>query len=297
MMNTRLMSERKCAIYGVLLASVTFVFDIYHPHGIAGAMPYIALPLLGLLARSARAVINLAVLGTILNIAGVAMSMPGLTLYAVLVNHIMSGILVCIVAYIALAHLAVEDRLRDSLRDAAFRDPLTGLYNRRYVFRVFHDEIKRFQRYADPFSVVLIDADHFKKINDQYGHSAGDTALKAIAEACEQSVRDIDTVGRFGGEEFIIVLPHTKAEDAAIVAERIRNAMLESETCWQEQELDIRLSLGVAEAGVHGDGFDELISAADQALYAAKRNGRNQTVIAEVSSSRAPDINASARAA
>ena len=296
-MNTRVISERKCDVYGAILASVTFVFDVYHPHGIAGAMPYIALPLLGLLARSSRAVINLAILGTVLNVAGAAMSMPGLTLYAVLVNHLMSGILVCIVAYIALAHLAVENRLRDSLRDAAFRDPLTQLYNRRYVFKALRDELKRSERYADPFSVILADADHFKRINDQFGHPAGDAALRAIAKACGRSVRDIDTVGRFGGEEFIVLLPHTGVEDAAVVAERIRHAMLESEVCWQEQKLDVRLSLGVAEAGVHGEDIDELIAATDQALYAAKQQGRNQTVIADVPSNANQQNQPSVRAA
>ena len=297
MLKTRLMSDRKCELYGVMLASVTFVFDIYHPVGIAGAMPYIALPLLGLLARSARAVISLALLGTVLNVAGVVMSMSGTPLYAVLVNHLMSGILVCIVASIALAHLAVGDRLRGSLRNAAFRDPLTRLYNRRYVFKVLRDELKRYRRYADPFSVMLIDADHFKKINDRFGHRAGDTALKAIADACRKSVRDIDTVGRFGGEEFIILLPHTKAADAAIVAERIRAAMLESRIVWQGEQLEVTLSLGVAEAGLHADSFDDLITAADYALYTAKKGGRNRTVIADVPDSRIRDIRPRVRAA
>ncbi len=281
-MKTRLISERKCELYGAAFASATFAFDIYHPLGIAGAMPYIALPLLGLLARSSRAVISLALLGTVLNVGGVVLSMSAAPLYAVLVNHLMSGILVCIVAYIALAHLAVEDRLRATLHDAAFRDPLTRLYNRRYVFNIFRDELKKYQRYSDPFSLMLIDADHFKRINDQYGHSAGDAALKAIADACNESVRDTDIVGRFGGEEFIILLPHTRAEDAAIVAERIRHTMLQSNVYWQGQRLDIRLSLGVAEAGVHAEGIDELVTAADRALYAAKEGGRNRTVIADI---------------
>ena len=296
-MKTRLISDRKCDLYGAALASATFIFDIYHPLGIAGAMPYIALPLLGLLARSSRAVIDLALLGTALNVAGVALSMSGAPLYVVLVNHLMSGILVCIVAYIALAHLAVGDRLRASLHDAAFRDSLTGLYNRRYAFNIFRDEFKKYQRYSDPLSVMLIDADHFKQINDQYGHCAGDAALRAIADACNRSVRDTDIVGRFGGEEFIILLPHTGAKDAAIVAERIRRATLESDLCWQGQRLDVRLSLGVAEAGLHADNCDELIAAADRALYAAKKGGRNQTVIADVASHPARDLRPHVRAA
>ena len=279
-MKTRLISDRKCDLYGAALALVTFVFDIYHPTGIAGAMPYIALPLLGLLARSSRAVINLAILGTVLNVAGVVMATSGAPLYAVLVNHLMSGILVWMVAYISRRHLMVENRLRDSLRDAAFRDPLTGLYNRRFTFDSFQKELRKHERYGDPFAVILLDADHFKQINDRYGHSAGDAALKAIAAACNESVRDTDVVGRFGGEEFIILLPHTNAAAAELVAERIREATLERELCWQDQRFNVTLSLGVAEAGVHADGNDELIAAADEALYAAKRGGRNQTRIA-----------------
>ncbi len=296
-MKTRLISDRKCNLYGAALASVTFVFDIYHPYGIAGAMPYIALPLLGLLARSSRAVLRLAALGTILNVAGVLMSMPGVPAYAMLGNHLMSGILVCLVAYIALAHLKMEDELRASLHDAAYRDSLTGLYNRRYVFNIFRAELNKYQRYSDPFSVMLIDADHFKQINDQHGHCAGDAALKAIAEACNESVRDTDVGGRFGGEEFIILLPHTQAEAAAVVAERIRNAVLQNTVYWEGEKLDVRLSLGIAGAGLHADGFDDLLAAADRALYAAKDGGRNRTVIADVAPHRARELRPSMRAA
>ncbi len=281
MVKTRLISDRKCDVYGAALASVTFVFDIYHPTGIAGAMPYIALPLLGLLARSSRAVLKLAILGTVLNVAGVVMATSSASLYALLVNHLMSGILVWMVAYISLRHLAVEDRLRDSLRDAAFRDPLTGLYNRRFVFDSFRNELRMHRRYGDPLSVILLDADHFKQVNDRYGHSAGDAALRAIAEACNGSVRDTDIVGRFGGEEFIVLLPHTSAAAARNVAERIREAMFGQELSWQEQNFGVTLSLGIAEAGVHADSLEELVAAADEALYTAKRAGRNQTRIAE----------------
>ncbi len=280
-MKTRLFSDRKCYLYGAALALVTFVFDIYQPLGIVGSMPYIALPLLGLLARSSRAVLNFAVLGTVLNVAGVVMATSGAPLSALFVNHLMSGILVWMVAYICLRHLAVENRLRDSLRDAAFRDPLTGLYNRRFTSASLDTELKKHQRYGEPLSVIIMDADHFKEVNDRYGHSAGDAALKAIADACNSSVRDIDVVGRFGGEEFIVLLPHTSAADAEIVAERIRNTMLRKDLTWQDQTFNVQLSLGVAEAGVHASTFDELIAAADQALYAAKRGGRNQTRIAD----------------
>ena len=281
-MKTRLMSDRKCGLYGTAFASATLAFDLYHPLGIAGAMPYIALPLFGLLARSSRTVINLAVLGTMLNIAGIVWSTSGATLYVVVVNHLMSGILVWVVSYIALAHMAVEDKLRATLHDAAFRDPLTRLYNRRYVFDIFRNALKQYRRYAEPFSLIMVDADHFKRINDRHGHAAGDVALKAIADACSGAVRDSDVVGRFGGEEFIVLLPHTEAAEAGLVAERIRRKILRDTCYWQGQALEITLSLGVAEAGPATGTLDELVKAADQALYAAKNSGRNRTVIAEV---------------
>ncbi len=291
------MSDRKCDLYGTAFASATLAFDLYHPLGIAGAMPYIALPLFGLLARSSRTVLNLAVLGTVLNIAGIILSTSGAPLYAVVVNHLMSGILVWVVSYIALAHMAVEDKLHATLHDAAFRDPLTGLYNRRYVFSVFRNTLQQYRRYADACSLIMIDADHFKRINDEHGHGAGDAALRAIADACNRSVRDSDVVGRFGGEEFIILLPHTEAAQAAHVAERIRQTILRDTCCWNGQKLEITLSLGVAEAGPATDTLDELIKAADEALYAAKNGGRNRTVVAETAQQDQGDSLAAIRAA
>ena len=142
-MKTRLLSESKCFGYGTALAAAIFVFDANHPHGVAGAMPYVALPLLGLLARSNRAVMILAVTGTALTIAGMLLSYAAAPLYVVLVNRVMGTCLIWIVAYVAIRHLTVGNALRKSLRKAAFRDPLTGLYNRRYAFKIFENEINR----------------------------------------------------------------------------------------------------------------------------------------------------------
>jgi diguanylate cyclase (GGDEF)-like protein len=296
-MERPLMSNRKCALYGAAYASATLAFDLYYPTGIAGAMPYIALPLFGLLARASRSIVSLAVLGTLLNIAGVFLSSSGAPLYVVVINHLMSGILVWLVAYIALTHMAVGDKLRASLHDAAFRDPLTRLYNRRYILDVFRSALKQYRRYADPFSVIMIDADHFKQINDQHGHCAGDVALQAIADVCSKSVRDTDVVGRFGGEEFIVLLPHTTAADATSVAERIRRTILREKCSWQGRPLDITLSLGVAEAGPLTATREKLIKAADQALYSAKNSGRNKTVTAEAAQRAGNDSLAEVRAA
>ena len=129
--------------------------------------------------------------------------------------------------------------------------------------------------------MILIDADYFKRINDKFGHCAGDIALRAIADTCTSCVRDSDVVGRFGGEEFIILLPHTTADNAVVVAERIRRETTLLNLTWQGARLNVTLSLGVAEIGAQAATFDALLRSADKALYVAKKRGRNQTAVAE----------------
>ena len=129
----------------------------------------------------------------------------------------------------------------------------------------------------EPFSALC-----FKVVNDTWGHGGGDDVLRLVGALLLRQTRGHDFAARFGGEEFIILLPHTEAADAALVAERIRRTMLRDTCYWQGQELDITLSLGVAEAGPVTDTLDKLVKAADQALYEAKTSGRNRTVVAEV---------------
>lgn len=278
-MKTRQMTVRSGYLLGVMFAGGVALFDLYHPLGVAGAMPYIALPLLGMLSRSSATILFFAALGTLLTVAGALFSASGAPGYVVALNRGMSLALIWTVAFVALRHLAVGERLRQSLVNAASRDPLTRLFNRRHLFRVFRGELRRHERYGDALAIILIDADHFKRLNDAFGHVAGDAALRAIADVCTRSVRTTDVVGRFGGEEFIIVLPHTTATDAAVVAERIRRTISATEIRWRDQPLDVTLSLGVAEAGPGTDTFDSLLTAADQALYAAKRAGRDRVSV------------------
>jgi len=291
-MKTPVMSTRRCYLYGAALSAPIFLFDLLHPLGVAGAMPYIALPLLGLLARSARAIICLAILGTVLTLAGVVTSAAGAPAIAVLINRSMGIVLTWAVAVTALRHLAVGNRLRRALQNAAFRDPLTGLYNRRYFFRICNNELLRYRRHGNSFSLIFIDADYFKRINDEFSHCAGDKALCAIAEVCMASVRDSDIVGRFGGEEFIVLLPHTHAQDAAIVAERIRRNMHKREIDWDGRRLDVTLSLGVAEIGPNVGDLDVVLKEADRALHAAKAGGRDQVVVAGTRNAPAAIVNA-----
>lgn len=274
------LSHRRATLYGALAALAVFAFDMVNPPGMAASMPYIVLPLLGLLSASARPIVVLALLATLLTIAGTLLSPHLLPLFVVLANRTMSITMIWIVTLIAMRHLAIGQSLRASLEKQATHDPLTELYNRRYVFGFIENELKRYRRYGDRFSLILIDADFFKRVNDTYGHGAGDAALRHISDSCVRSVREADVVGRFGGEEFIIVLPRTSATEAAVVAERIRASLRQPGFKWQDRPINITLSLGIAEVGSDAASFDELLKSADSALYAAKRAGRDQVAIA-----------------
>lgn len=281
MFQARPLSTTKVVLLGTTAALVIFAFDLTQPLGIASAVPYSTLPLLGLLAREPRAVLALMVAAIVLTVVGMLLSRPGAPPQVVLINRSMIVALICTTAVIAIRHLKIGDLLRKSLENQAARDPLTDLYNRRHIFAIVEDELQRYRRYGERCAVILIDADHFKRINDEFGHPAGDLTLRRIADLCQRAVRDSDIVGRFGGEEFIIVLPHTDTRQATFVAERIRDAIDRENIVWQDRTIKVTLSLGVAEVGPGADSFDDLLKAADQALYEAKHAGRNHVAVAD----------------
>ena len=168
--------------------------------------------------------------------------------------------------------------LFQEVRDQAITDGLTGLYNRRYFEEYIAKEVTRSIRQNQPFSVVGIDLDFLKKINDEYGHAYGDLAIKTVAEVLKSNARSIDIPARMGGEEFNILLPGIDSNGAMTAAERIRKAI-------ESQELEvighITASIGVATFMEHSDSLDELLELTDQAMYQSKRNGRNQVTIAK----------------
>lgn len=173
-------------------------------------------------------------------------------------------------------------RLREALRAQSVKDPLTGLYNRRYLEETLEREIRRAVRAEQSLGILMLDLDHFKKVNDTYGHDAGDTVLREAGSFLTKSVRVEDTVCRFGGEEFVIVLPTANAEAARSRAERIRSKLRELTVLHQGHSLGrITVSVGVAELPVNGTSAADLLAAADAALYRAKREGRDQVVVSE----------------
>lgn len=159
---------------------------------------------------------------------------------------------------------------------AALRDPLTGLCNRTALGEALEQEVHRAHRYGHTLSLVMLDVDHFKQINDTHGHMAGDAALKAIAALIRETVRDTDLAFRFGGEEFVLLLNETPASGALIVAERLRQALARRPLRLSDgTELALTASLGVAELQADSNGHC-LLEAADAAMYRAKRAGRNR---------------------
>jgi diguanylate cyclase (GGDEF)-like protein len=169
-----------------------------------------------------------------------------------------------------------ERRLLQSL---SVTDALTQVRNRRYFQDQISVESERALRHGRTLTLVMADIDHFKNINDEFGHFVGDTVLKAVAQHLQHQVRSIDTIARYGGEEFALILPDTPFENAMKVAERIRESIANMEIKNPEgPDLHLTISMGVASLPDHARTANDLISNADAALYQAKRQGRNQTV-------------------
>jgi len=174
----------------------------------------------------------------------------------------------------------------DALKRLAVRDDLTGLCNRREMLRLLKEECDRGNRHRRPMSLIILDIDAFKRVNDTHGHQAGDNCLRQIAQLVEQSVRSFDRVARYGGEEFVVILPETTAVDALAVAERIRTRVASEElTIGHQDGADVRITLTVSSgiATMSGESqmsAEEIIRRADASLYLAKNGGRNRCVAA-----------------
>ncbi|MBK1990040.1 diguanylate cyclase [Sphaerospermopsis aphanizomenoides BCCUSP55] len=174
--------------------------------------------------------------------------------------------------------LQEQVELVKKLEKLANTDPLTEVWNRRYLITVAEQEIKRSQRYNLPFSVLLIDIDYFKKINDNYGHSIGDEIIIFMTKTVIAHLRTVDCFGRFGGEEFVALLPETDIQKAIIVAERIRVNIENQYIDVENKKVSITVSIGVSSYNLGDETIDTIIQRADQALYQAKNQGRNRVI-------------------
>lgn len=169
----------------------------------------------------------------------------------------------------------------DRLREMAIRDELTGIHNRRFVMDVLQQQKAQHERRLEQvFSVCFVDLDHFKRVNDVFGHGKGDLVLKRFAEIAQKAVREEDYVGRFGGEEFVLVLVGTPKDNAVLVAERIRKQMTGLSISDELPDFRISASFGISQHQ-RGEAVETTLARADAALYEAKRAGRNRVVLAE----------------
>ncbi|MBA3813058.1 MAG: diguanylate cyclase [Alphaproteobacteria bacterium] len=184
-------------------------------------------------------------------------------------------------------------KLRDLLKNQVIHDPLTNLFNRRYLDEVFEREFQKAKRYSRPLSVLMIDIDYFKKINDTYGHEIGDEVLRSIGTFLLKNYRKTDIPCRFGGEEFIIVFPETPVEVAMKKAEELRQAVANFQINFQGKTIKgIRISIGISTFPQHAHSTKSLISSADAALYKAKEGGRNRLEVASPRSRKDKDKSA-----
>jgi diguanylate cyclase (GGDEF)-like protein len=173
--------------------------------------------------------------------------------------------------------ITLRKQVQAELEQISRLDGLTGIYNRRYFFELANREYARSQRYGHTLSAIMIDLDHFKEINDSHGHAVGDQVLTEVAQRIQAGVRSVDVVGRYGGEEFVVLLPETRLKDAKILANRIWHKLTGRPTITSKLSIPVKASIGVASCDPDGKiTLDMLIDQADQALYKAKELGRNR---------------------
>lgn len=276
-LTARLEEEKKLPYIGIsiFLATLIFIFDYTTPLGIAGGVPYIAVVLIGLAARSPSAVLLFAGLSSVLVVWGLLLSPdPVAPFDTVMVNRALAIFAIWVTAYITYLHL----RSLLSLQHLAYHDQLTGAYNRHYLTDKGSKQLKLCQRYRLPFSLIILDIDDFQKINDQYGHLIGDQFLKQIAGILQLQTRPVDTVCRYDGEEFAILLPSVALEEALTMAQRIQRALSASNLTWEAATFKPSVSIGVAELLDRQWGLDKLLTEAGRALHQAKALGYGRII-------------------
>jgi diguanylate cyclase (GGDEF)-like protein len=178
--------------------------------------------------------------------------------------------------------LALQNaRLFEAIQQLAMTDELTGISNRRFLMESGRREVNRAQRFARPFSILFMDIDHFKDVNDRYGHAVGDQVLRDLAEYCQRNLREVDIFAKYGGEEFVVLLPETDTSEAVLIAERLREKIKSEPIATSAGSLSITVSFGVASYHSALHDFDTLLDQADNAMYAAKQAGRDRVCIFE----------------
>ena len=175
--------------------------------------------------------------------------------------------------------ISENKRTEEELLRLAATDPLTGAFNRREFTALAEREAIRAHRYNRPLAIMMFDLDHFKRLNDTYGHAAGDKALQRFTTICCNALRTVDIFGRWGGEEFVAILPETDADGASVIAERLRKTMADNSFEFNSHKINFTVSIGVAQYRDNETSLEGPLSRADQAVYDAKKAGRNRIAV------------------
>lgn len=244
---------------------------------------------LGLLHATAALTLCVIVAAGVIAQGVISIAGQGDRLIALIATTVCSSVLTPLVAYLVLRLVFELHRTRQQLTALATHDDLTGVHNRRHFMTMVQREWDRARRYNMQAALLLIDADHFKHVNDNHGHLGGDELLRAIAKKVGESLRQADVLARFGGEELIVFLPHTDPLGALDVAERIRERVQALSVEWKTAKVSTTVSIGMAPMRKELPSLDWMIHEADTALYAAKADGRNCVRTLPFESSRSGD--------
>ena len=277
-------------LIGLVICAFFAYLDYQIPNDIGTAISYVSILGFGLLARSRRLTVLLGLLGILATIYGyyypvnfhteIDITNRQLVIIAILTITITSHI-----------YMTKQEEFDAKLYKIAITDELTGIANRRALIKELESRITEAMRYNNELSILLFDIDGFKDINDKYGHLTGDAIMKRLTRICQSWLRAPDFIGRYGGEEFIVICPNTTIKGAKSLAERIRAAIEEADFTYDAKKISVTISIGVTELSNHLDNSSpgrneieishDMIDAADSAMYHAKRSGKNCTIAFE----------------
>lgn len=272
-----MLTEREI-LFGLIgcLATVFFAyFDLTQPHGVTVVISYVSILGFGLLARSRRLIVFFGLLGSILSIIGYYYSPEGPYAEFAVINRQLVVVAIATITITSHMFMTQQQEFERIMYKIANTDQLTQIPNRRALMVEIEGRIAEAERYHKELSILLFDIDDFKKINDQHGHLFGDKILIDISKVCMDWLRDTDFIGRYGGEEFLIICPHTSLEGAVALGERIRTAIESKSFSKGLKTTKTTISVGVSTYNNELNTLERLLNSADQALYRAKAAGKN----------------------
>ncbi|HKK15951.1 MAG TPA: GGDEF domain-containing protein [Gammaproteobacteria bacterium] len=271
-----------CALFALCFFAY---FDLQIQGVIDVPVAYVSLPGLGLLARSRRLISLCGLLGVLATII-VYWMIPDLA--GVIIentNRNLAAVSIVTITLICLIYMNRQLEFEQNILKMSNTDELTGIYNRRALMQELEGRINESKRHGNELSLILFDIDDFKLINDVFGHSAGDDILKRLTRVCQNWLRTSDSMGRYGGEEFLVLCPNTSLDGAKTLAERIRQAVEQTGFFYRKNHFRVTISCGITELANHLKNHDgelnetelahDMIDAADSAMYHAKKSGKN----------------------